>query len=370
MPRHKLMIVRFPYGGKEDSECVDWLMQTYHKAANDPRLEVLNLRVNDTPVTMTRNWAFEQAIKHGVDYLLLVDSDMSPDAERFDDPAAKPFFDTTLEFMLGQEKPCVVAAPYCGPPPHENVYVFCWGNLRTGNPDADVRIDQFSREHAAQMTGITEVAALPTGLMMIDMRVFKVLTPPFTYYEYEGDGPQCDVCGTPKPGPQSKKASTEDVTFTRDLALAGVPQFCNWDAWAGHIKRHVVRKPRPYTTDSVAAKMQRAIMSRTNARDRMVAVEPGKKSRFAAEVAAALAADAAAAGMARGGETFNVEAADVAIEKHPLPQMPTAATIAPPVTTMEGYRAHIDAIARGAYGHPMQPSDLLPFDPTSGLAAG
>jgi hypothetical protein len=38
-------------------------------------------------------------------------------------------------------------------------------------------------------------------------------------------------------------ASTEDVAFSRDLTYAGVPLFCAWQSWAGHIKPKMVGKP-------------------------------------------------------------------------------------------------------------------------------
>jgi hypothetical protein len=46
-----------------------------------------------------------------------------------------------------------------------------------------------------------------------------------------------------------KKATTEDVYFSRNLALAGVPQYVLWDCWAGHIKPIVVDKPDLLTMD-------------------------------------------------------------------------------------------------------------------------
>lgn len=351
MPKFKVMVVRFPYGGREDSECVDWLMKTYHAIATDPRFEVVNWRINDTPITMTRNLAFDQAVRQGVDFLLIVDSDMAPDVELGEDPTAKPFWPSTIDFMLRHAGPCVVAAPYCGPPPHENVYVFTWGNLRNDSRDGDVRIDQYSREHAAGMTGIQEAAALPTGLMLIDCRVFQKLTPPYTYYEFEGVGHPCDACGQPHRGPETKKASTEDVTFSRDLALAGVPMYCNWDAWAGHVKRHVVRKPRPYTTDSVAQKMRQAILSRRNANERIVDVGP-KDGRLAALVKDALLKHTLAEG-------FSPQTSAVFTPEPPPGQVPDLAggeVLVLPKGTFE----LIDA--------DRQPVSLVPVEPPPGLA--
>lgn len=264
MPKYSLILQRFPYGGREDSECVDWLMETYHRAKLDKRFgRVVTNRLNDTPITMTRNAALVAARRQGYDFMVMVDSDMAPDAELLaGDTTAKPFFETAVDYALASPKPCVIAAPYLGAPPHENVFVFQWCNLGgTKDPTAaNAILQQYTREHAAILSGVQPVAALPTGLMLIDLRALDKLPHPYTYYEYKGAGPtECDACHQKTRGPETEKASTEDVTFTRDLGLLGVPILCAWDSWAGHNKRYTSRKPRPYTTDVVAAKMREAI---------------------------------------------------------------------------------------------------------------
>lgn len=266
MPQYKLLIQRYPYGGTEASECVSWLMATFQKASRDPRFsEVKSSWVNDTPITMTRNQSFIAAKKAGFDFMLLVDSDMAPDVELRADPTAVPFYDAAVEYALKSPKPCVVAAPYCGPPPLENVYVFRWANRgNTLHPlAAGAKLDQFTREEAALLAGIQPVGALPTGLMLLDLRVLDKLPHPYTYYEYhEGGKDECPGCHQKARGPEREKASTEDVTFTRDLGMLGVPVLCAWSSWAGHIKRYVVGKPRMYTTDIVSHKMREAVARR------------------------------------------------------------------------------------------------------------
>jgi hypothetical protein len=261
--------------------------------------------------------ALATAQKHGVDLLLMVDSDIAPDVEKGKDPNAQPFWKSTIDFMLEHEGPCVVAAPYCGPPPVENIYVFQWTKKQGDHPDPDGEIVQYTREQAAVMGGIHEAAALPTGLLLLDMRALKLLTPPYTYYEWEGDGPACQGCGLRKPGPQSAKASTEDVTFTRDLSLAGVKVYCNWDAWCGHVKRKVVGKPRPYAADAVAERMKEAILSRRASGDRLIDVK-AKGSRFEADIKKALAA--AEAAEAAGRSEWVAEYVDQ--HGHPPPAEP------------------------------------------------
>lgn len=288
MPTYNVAVGRFPYGGIECSESVDWLIDTSAKLAADSRFNFCFLKQNDTPITMTRNKMFADARRMGADYLLIIDSDMAPDIELGRDPEAKPFLESSLAFALAHPGPCVIAAPYCGPPPHENIYVFQWTNKESGVPveDAGLKLDQFSREHAALMRGITEVAALPTGLMLIDTRAFDILPQPYTYYEYEGDGAACAACGQKKAGPQAVKSSTEDVTFTRDLSMAGVRVYCNWDAWAGHVKKKVVGKPRPFTVELVAEKMREAVVRGHREGESVREIKASK--RFEADIARAI----------------------------------------------------------------------------------
>lgn len=243
--KKRLMFVRFPYHGQDDADVTDWMIRTHHEAKNHPALEdtILHLKIDDTPITMTRNLAIEAALQNNVDLLLMIDNDMKPDLPG---SRQKPFFSSTLDFMLKHDGPCVVAAPYCGPPPLCNVYVFRWANWMNDSPNPDYRLEAFGREEAAMWTGIQEVAALPTGLILIDMRAIKKLDPPYFYYEW-------------KDRTASVKASTEDVAFTRDLCLAGVPVYVNWDSWAGHWKRYLVEKPKPVCIDDIRQEFVNAV---------------------------------------------------------------------------------------------------------------
>lgn len=292
MPKYKIVLQRFPYGSIEHTPCVTWLMDFVSNVERDPRFElILPKPLDDTPITMTRNRSVEIAQKLGADLLLMVDSDMEPDCEFGLDPFAKRFWPTTIEFMLNHPGPCVVGAPYCGPPPLENIYVFNWQNMESHVPEGELgglKLGQFSREHAAILGGIQEVGALPTGLILFDMRCFEKIEPPYFDYEWAFEGPRCEGCGSPKPGKRSEKVSTEDVVTTRDLSMAGVKQYCNWDAWAGHRKWKTVRKPRPYTADGVAKKMHDAIVSRVTTGSRLIDVKPPAGSEK--EIAAAMAA--------------------------------------------------------------------------------
>jgi hypothetical protein len=251
MPKYKVMIAQFPYGNSTHPAVSDWVTETLVKCRDDARIGPGNVtlwRKADTPITMTRNQCLARAEALGIDYVLMVDSDMEPDLPY---PDAKPFWDTAWEFALAHPGPCVVAAPYCGPPPVENVYAFRWEPQQSDNPDVDAQLNPYSRTEAAGMRGVQRAAALATGLMLIDMRAIRKMPHPRFYYEWKGDGPRCSHCGMMKAGEQIHKASTEDVTFSRDLTLLGIPIWCAWDCWAGHWKPKCVGKPNPISPDAI-----------------------------------------------------------------------------------------------------------------------
>jgi hypothetical protein len=244
-----------------------WWAQTLLKCKTDSRFanrieEVYDTDITDTPISMTRNLAIRQAREAKADVIIMVDSDQVPDVH-LGEPGVKPWFDSSLAFLLEQYdkgKPVAIGAPYCGPPPHENVYVFQWRNFESDDPNLGHQLAQYDREHAAVMAGIMPVAALPTGLIMFDIRLFDLIAPPYFDYEYRDRF-------------RSEKVSTEDVVSTRDMSLViqhklGYnPVFCNWDAWAGHAKPKIVGKPRIIEADKVSQRwMQGLQMPNSNMR--------------------------------------------------------------------------------------------------------
>jgi len=230
MPKFKLMIAQFPGNYTTHQDVADYVRDLSLELAFHPEIGKGNIgawRLTDTPITMGRNRCLVEAEEAGFDYVVMIDSDMSPDL-RYSD--AKPFFSTTWDFMRKHEGPCVVAAPYCGPPSVEEVYAFKWAQTETGCANPNFKVANFDRWDAAGYKGILPAAALATGLMLIDMRAVKRLPHPRFYYEWTNEK-------------QTHKASTEDVTFSRDLYLRGVPLYVNWDAWAGHHKLKLVPRP-------------------------------------------------------------------------------------------------------------------------------
>jgi hypothetical protein len=269
-----VMICRFPYGGQEHPDVADWLVSTVVEMKSDARIkEIMRFRVDDTPITMGRNRALKRAKQANVDFLLMIDADMCPDAYLQGNPyaihglpGAKPFWKTSFDFLWKQREkgePSVIAAPYCGPPPLENIYVFHWETRASDVPedDANISLEQFDRWTAYHMTGITEVGALPTGLFLMDMRALDTIDPPYTYYEHDKE--------------HTEKHSTEDVTFTRDMAMRGVKMFCNWDAWAGHWKHKCVGKPHIISSAQVGQKFEDAVRKKYNMGPGEVLIEVG-----------------------------------------------------------------------------------------------
>lgn len=188
--------------------------------------------------------------------MVMVDSDMKPDILG-GQPGSQPFFKSSFDFLVNHyaKGPVCIGAPYCGPPPMENVYVFRWNNWASENPNPDFQLEMYDRHTAVKLAGIQECAALPTGLIMYDMRCFSLTEPktesdkPWFYYEW-------------KDKYHADKASTEDVTQTRDLSLVGTqrlgynPVFCNWDAWAGHWKPKCVSKPQVISASGISEKLK------------------------------------------------------------------------------------------------------------------
>jgi len=229
-----------------------WWKNTYHKMRSDPQVHLIHeCTYRDTPITMVRNQMVLHARRAQADYLLMVDSDNAPDIE----PDGKPFWDTSWEFLKKhyEKGPALIFAPYCGTPEYEAAYVFKWTNHSNEDQPEKFKLDMMTREEASLWSGIVDVAAGPTGLMLIDMRMFDLVDAPYFCYEY-------------KDFTESEKDTTEDVYFTRNVSMNGIiklgynPVYCNFDAWAGHAKQKMVRKPRPLAASNIAETLRHAVL--------------------------------------------------------------------------------------------------------------
>ena len=252
-PKFSIMLSRFPGGSLfpvDMPDTTDYFAQISYELKQNPDCKFIEwCRVSDTPITMSRNKVVNIALAKEVDFLLMLDNDMKPDMYLGQDALAEPFLPSALKFALDRwdEGPHIVAVPYCGPPPLENIYVFQWSTWETDHPNPDYSLQQYSREEAARKIGFEQVAALPTGICLFDMRVFRdILKPPYFYYEWK------DLT-------EADKASTEDVTMTRDAGLAGAKLWCAWSSWAGHYKLKCVGRPRVIYSEDVGKQFKKAI---------------------------------------------------------------------------------------------------------------
>ena len=273
-----IMFAFFPYTGNSTGksvvfELLPWWGETFYKmkaaeAFRDRIGRVSLWEKADTPITMTRNLAVKVAQESKADVLVMLDSDIHPDVHLGCDPDAVPFFDTTFNAIYDHwdKGPLVIGAPYGGCPPHENMFVFDW--TATGNigDESPFKMRQYERQEAQQMSGIQECAALPTGMIMYDMRCFDLMKRPYFYYEWKDDN-------------QSEKTSTEDVTNTRDISLTWMmrrgynPVRCAWSCWAGHKKVWTVGKPTKCTANRVAKTLRDAILEGVEADEKIVDAE-------------------------------------------------------------------------------------------------
>lgn len=230
-----LLVVVFTYSG----QChVDVLTYTHRVAAqlrDHPRVNQVEVAAaHGYPTDRVRNAALLSAKGRGFHFCLMIDDDMAVDFQ-LGDPNAKavPFAPTALDFMLAHKGPCFVGAPYTSGPPNQEVVVMKNRERFPDQPDGvGFSIDKYTRDEAAVLEGIHEVAALPTGCLMIDVRSTLIMPPPWFAYEY-ADAPL-----------NANLASTEDVFFTRNAAWLGVKQYCAWSSWCGHHKRILTNKPR------------------------------------------------------------------------------------------------------------------------------
>lgn len=289
MPQYKIMFARFPGGGVERHETTDWYTETVIKMKKDPRIAAIHpFKCGDTPITMNRNRCVYEALQLHVDYLLMIDSDMEPDPKgeggRLRYAGAKPFWETAWEFAMGhRDVPMAICAPYCGPSPHNNMYVFRFGAKNNKFRPSDRKlwsIDQFTREEVAVRGGIEEIPAAPTGLVLYDMRCFSTMMPDpkvspdlykgWYYYEWTDQFAM-------------EKASTEDVTQTRDMTFAfystggkkGGKMYCAWDCFAHHIKTEHVPKPELIRPDQIGAMYLAALKNPVASDEQLVMVDKG-----------------------------------------------------------------------------------------------
>ena len=309
-----VLIAMFAYAGNGGvrtvlPEIALWLAKASGTMAKDERIGRVGTQVyGDIPLTMERNKVVRDAKEGGFDVIVMLDSDNAPDMYLGVDSNAQPFLDTSFNLIYERQQrglPTVVCAPYCGPPPHpvrggeENVYVFDIASDQT-HEDGKVhglKVEAYSRNHAAMMRGIQACAAGPTGCIMYSTDAFDLLpchsmTDEQILEKYKSDEISSERCRQLlrmeswfwyefTDGFQTQKASTEDVTNTREITLSGLLKFgepvvfCNWDAWAGHGKPRMVGKPSPIKMEQVSEVFAEAVRNNVSVRDEIREIDFG-----------------------------------------------------------------------------------------------
>lgn len=251
--KFKILKAHFPYPS-EHYAVSQWASDMEKTCVNDPKIESLtSVYLADTPVTMTRNLAVKLAIENKMDILIMIDADMGADLIN----PNQTFWETTFNFMLSRwnQAPSIVAVPYCSAPPVEAVMGFKWSTTQTDDPNPNYQLKKYDRDESVLLKGILPAAAVGTGLVAIDMRIFtgftlpngqvvKLNKKPYFYYEWADEA-------------QTTKLSTEDVVFSRNAGLTFAEHgldtvFINWDCWAKHYKVKEVGKPQLINNQSIA----------------------------------------------------------------------------------------------------------------------
>ena len=106
----KVHFAFFPYGGcggtaQEHPSIRSWWGEMTPKLLADERVEGFTyLDYVDTPITMTRNAAVIDAQKLGADLIMMVDSDQNPNLYVGQDPRAKPFWESSFDFLYERHR--------------------------------------------------------------------------------------------------------------------------------------------------------------------------------------------------------------------------------------------------------------------------
>lgn len=163
-----------------------------------------------------------QVQEAGSNYLLFIDPDMVPDAYLGHDPNATPIWKTFWEFMQDHDGPCVLAAPYCGQPSQNHVQIF--------SPNGEGSLKRVSRKQAETLHGWMQIGGAGTGFMLIDMRVFDVIKPPYFHDTYKDET-------------ESELQNSQDVSFSKLCWAAGIPMYANFDCWCDHQQMTTLKRP-------------------------------------------------------------------------------------------------------------------------------
>ena len=207
-------------------ETTDWLCRLQLELCRIGKFETSTMMGFDQPrIALGRNVAVRNAMDMECDYLLMVDPDMQPDMYVGQHPQAELFFSSSLEW-LECNGPGIVAAPAVSGRPlcRPNMY-----RMEDGDGIAHRYTHQQCRQ-AIEEPQFEQVAAIGTGLMLINMQVFDAIEKPWFHDLFVDDR-------------EDALQLSQDLYFTAGATQSGVPVWCNWFSWAGHAQYEVLGCP-------------------------------------------------------------------------------------------------------------------------------
>lgn len=212
--------------GTEHFQVGSWMLETGMALGRHPRINKVWTTVDTRyRIHNSRNWMARWAIERNIDYLCFIDGDMhadfrvpnsaagtNPDAREW----ARPFLQSSLEFMLASDA-AVVAAPAVSGPPDNNLNVF------VADPLDERGMKRLTREELrTQPPCFMRVCAIGTGLMLIDVDVFRKLPEP--WFEDLEDEKKYEVL------------HSQDCHFCVKCNQIEIPVYANLFAPARHLK--------------------------------------------------------------------------------------------------------------------------------------
>jgi len=188
--------------------------------AHQHKVEIAKSGVRKGRIHQIRNAAVEQAQQLGFDRILFIDPDMVVD--RYLAAGQEPFLPTAMRHLDGHPG-SVAAAPYCGPWPERTIRVF-------GIDPENGKLFHCSHGFSQWREGWHQVAAVGTGLMLIDVCLFSDLEPPYFEDQYRTRN-------------QIAMKHSQDVTFCKRVRDAGHEIWVNFSSWCGHYQNSIVDPP-------------------------------------------------------------------------------------------------------------------------------
>lgn len=212
-----------------------WLTQMAVTVTHDPMCAGYRDHYStEHRIHIARNQSVDAAQQTGCDYIVFGDPDMNPDFRLFNpyltaqaQPKArewaKPFLPSSLKFM--QTEACgVIGSPAISGPPDCKINVF---------KDRGDNVTRMSHEEYANTPpSFLQVAAIGTGLMLIDMKVFDILKKPYFEDLAHPDGDNL-----------LSVHQSQDCRFCLKCGEAGIPVYANLYAPSGHYKLESFEPP-------------------------------------------------------------------------------------------------------------------------------